>query len=163
MEDPAPSSPLGDPLDGPTPLATPINLADDSYFPLVDSTTSHRASSDSSDSTRAAGVKRKLGHSVHPARPPSAKRIPSATWVSKPRGMARSPSVDSERSAGLSSGAYPDRRSSVLVVDDNADMREWVSLILRRANYDVVEAGNGREGLEILESLSPDLVGVSLC
>ena len=41
----------------------------------------------------------------------------------------------------------------ILVVEDNADIREYVALFLRRAGYDVLEAENGRHALEQLEVL----------
>ena len=42
-----------------------------------------------------------------------------------------------------------------LVIDDSRAMRSILSHILRQLSFDVSEAGNGREGLEQLERLSP--------
>jgi DNA-binding response OmpR family regulator len=50
------------------------------------------------------------------------------------------------------------KRARVLVVDDDADIRGLVRELLERAGYDVVEGANGREGLRVLYSASPDLV-----
>jgi DNA-binding response OmpR family regulator len=50
------------------------------------------------------------------------------------------------------------KRASVLVVDDDADIRGLLRQLLERAGYDVVEAPDGREGLRTLYSASPDLV-----
>ena len=46
----------------------------------------------------------------------------------------------------------------VLVVDDEADIRELVRELLGRAGYDVVEAPNGSEALRAFYSQQPDLV-----
>jgi DNA-binding response OmpR family regulator len=50
------------------------------------------------------------------------------------------------------------RRSCVLVVDDDADIRGLLRQLLERAGYTVVDAPDGREGLRTLYSSSPDLV-----
>jgi DNA-binding response OmpR family regulator len=50
------------------------------------------------------------------------------------------------------------KRASVLVVDDDADIRGLLRQLLERAGYSVVEAPDGREGLRTLYSASPDLV-----
>jgi DNA-binding response OmpR family regulator len=50
------------------------------------------------------------------------------------------------------------KRALVLVVDDDADIRGLVRELLERADYEVVESPNGREGLRTLYSKSPDLV-----
>ena len=47
---------------------------------------------------------------------------------------------------------------SILVVDDDADMRELVSELLGRAGHDVRQAVDGREGLRELFRRAPDLV-----
>jgi DNA-binding response OmpR family regulator len=48
--------------------------------------------------------------------------------------------------------------ASVLVVDDEADIRNLVRELLERAGHDVVEAGDGNEGLRAFFSSRPDLV-----
>ncbi|MCW5890478.1 MAG: response regulator [bacterium] len=45
-----------------------------------------------------------------------------------------------------------DVRTRVLLADDDPDLRRLLSLTLRRAGYDVVEAGDGVELLDRLES-----------
>ena len=47
---------------------------------------------------------------------------------------------------------------SVLVVDDDGDVRALVVELLTRSGYDVTEAPNGREALKLLYEQRPDLV-----
>ena len=47
--------------------------------------------------------------------------------------------------------------SKVLVADDDADIRMLVSLRLRSAGFDVVQAENGERALELVESERPAL------
>ena len=49
------------------------------------------------------------------------------------------------------------RREQVLIVEDDADIREGVRILLESENYIVQEAENGRKGLELLEK-ETDLV-----
>lgn len=61
--------------------------------------------------------------------------------------------------------------ATVLVVDDDAMVREVTSLLLRHAGYDVVQAANGREALEqvaehgaaldvvLLDVMMPEMTG----
>jgi excisionase family DNA binding protein len=46
----------------------------------------------------------------------------------------------------------------VLVVDDDERMREYVRVNLEMEGYTVREAGDGEEGLKVLEESTPDLV-----
>ena len=46
----------------------------------------------------------------------------------------------------------------VLIVDDDARIREYVRVNLEMEGYTVREAGDGEEGLEVLEESTPDLV-----
>ena len=46
----------------------------------------------------------------------------------------------------------------VLVVDDDDRMREYVRVNLEMEGYTVREAGDGEEGLQVLEESTPDLV-----
>jgi CheY-like chemotaxis protein len=50
----------------------------------------------------------------------------------------------------------------VLVVDDDADIRETLSEVLSIAGYDVTPAANGREALERLRAAPHDLVVLDL-
>lgn len=53
-------------------------------------------------------------------------------------------------------------RSRVLVVDDAPEFLELVSAALRKEGYDVIEAADGRSGLERLDEDKPDLVVLDL-
>ena len=46
----------------------------------------------------------------------------------------------------------------VLVVDDDAHIRDVVSFTMRRAGFEVLEAADGREALDMAESSAPDLI-----
>jgi two-component system chemotaxis response regulator CheY len=46
----------------------------------------------------------------------------------------------------------------VLTVDDSKTMREMLSFTLKNANFDVLEACDGEEGLRLLDYTRPDLV-----
>ncbi len=48
-----------------------------------------------------------------------------------------------------------DSARSVLVVDDDEDVRDSVALILRDEGYQVETAGNGKEALDMLERIPP--------
>lgn len=50
----------------------------------------------------------------------------------------------------------------VLIVDDDEDLRMLARKSLTRAGYRVIEAGDGEEGLQAIERLSPDLVILDL-
>ena len=42
-----------------------------------------------------------------------------------------------------------EKKKNVLVVDDTASIRTFIRLILEDANYNVCEASNGEEGIEV--------------
>ncbi|CAN5188519.1 SpoIIE family protein phosphatase [soil metagenome] len=46
----------------------------------------------------------------------------------------------------------------VLIADDNADMREYLTNLLRTAGYDVHQVNDGRQALEAIRAELPDLV-----
>lgn len=48
--------------------------------------------------------------------------------------------------------------ATLLVVDDNADLRLYICEILQQAGYQVLTAGNGREGFQIAQERSPQLI-----
>ena len=47
--------------------------------------------------------------------------------------------------------------ATVLVIDDEADIRQALRVILTRAGYTVIEAANGREGLRLFHVNRPSL------
>ena len=51
---------------------------------------------------------------------------------------------------------------TVLVVDDEVNLREMMRLYLEREGYRVVVAGNGRDALYVARSEKPDLVLLDL-
>ena len=56
--------------------------------------------------------------------------------------------------------SLPDARSGpvVLIVDDDERLREYVRVNLEMEGYTVQEAGSAEEGMEVLDTLRPDLV-----
>ena len=49
-------------------------------------------------------------------------------------------------------------RASILIIDDDENIRESLKLILQGSGFVVEEASNGRMGLEMVDRLAPDLV-----
>ena len=70
---------------------------------------------------------------------------------------AQSPSPSITESLASSS-----RTSSILVVDDNLDVRSYVSRILRQVGYQVLTAKNGQEGFDVALLRHPDLIVTDL-
>jgi two-component system, chemotaxis family, chemotaxis protein CheY len=48
--------------------------------------------------------------------------------------------------------------SKILVVEDSPSMRNLVREVLDRDGYEVTESRNGREALDVLDRVAPDLV-----
>ncbi|MFH7030127.1 MAG: PleD family two-component system response regulator [Heteroscytonema crispum UTEX LB 1556] len=48
--------------------------------------------------------------------------------------------------------------ASVLIVDDAAFARRMIRKILQSDGYEILEAANGREGLEVVRTQAPDCV-----
>jgi len=46
----------------------------------------------------------------------------------------------------------------ILVIDDEADMRAYLSALFKKAGYAVQSAPNGEEGVALARSFGPDLV-----
>lgn len=58
--------------------------------------------------------------------------------------------------------AMGDGALTIVVVDDNDDLRSIYALCLRRAGYAVVEASDGLEALEVVRSQRPSLMLLDL-
>ena len=50
------------------------------------------------------------------------------------------------------------RSFKIITIDDEAPVRLLIRQCLRRENCDVFEASNGREGLEVIRDVVPDLI-----
>ncbi len=50
----------------------------------------------------------------------------------------------------------------ILVVDDEADVRTFITAVLKKRGYDTVTAADGREALTVVERERPDLVILDL-
>jgi signal transduction histidine kinase len=57
---------------------------------------------------------------------------------------------------------YPAQRQRVLIVEDNADIRESLRMILEVWGHEVSSAGDGRQGLELARSLRPDVALIDI-
>lgn len=62
--------------------------------------------------------------------------------------------------------------ANILIIEDDADIREGVRILLESENYSVIEAENGRKGLEILDEetdlvildvMMPGMSGLKTC
>ncbi len=51
-----------------------------------------------------------------------------------------------------------EEQETILLIEDNADLAQLVQLLLRRAGYRVLIAGNGQDGLEQAAEDAPDLI-----
>ena len=49
-------------------------------------------------------------------------------------------------------------QKQILVVDDDADIRDTMRIVLESNGYKVVTACNGKEAMKILEAFTPDLM-----
>ena len=59
-------------------------------------------------------------------------------------------------------GVDNEARLTVMVVDDNEDLREMLRYMVERLGYRVVEAENGREAVELAQHRCPDLILMDL-
>jgi len=51
---------------------------------------------------------------------------------------------------------------TILIIDDDPDIRSSMRLVLETAGFSVGEAGTGEEGLKVAEKINPDAVIVDL-
>jgi CheY-like chemotaxis protein len=56
----------------------------------------------------------------------------------------------------------PNQKQRVMIIEDDADMIELLSLVLRRGGYEPVAALGGCEGLRILQNTPADLILLDL-
>lgn len=57
-----------------------------------------------------------------------------------------------------------DSKHSILIIEDNSDIREFYTHVLKKVGFQVVEVTNGQEGLDLLRNrdFHPDLIVLDL-
>lgn len=78
----------------------------------------------------------------------------AARWESADRSAAAA----ADGSGGPDGDGGPDGPAHVLVVDDNADMRDYLTRVLTGAGHRVTAVGDGDRALAAVRSVAPDLV-----
>jgi PAS domain S-box-containing protein len=72
------------------------------------------------------------------------------------------PAAESAPSGTTTTAVVPaetdDGRPRVLIADDNADMREYLTNLLRSSGYEVSDVADGRQALEAIRIQAPDLL-----
>lgn len=58
----------------------------------------------------------------------------------------------------MSKDANNQRHKRIITIDDEAPIRHLIRHSLRSENFEIFEAGNGREGLEVIRRHRPDVV-----
>jgi two-component system, cell cycle sensor histidine kinase and response regulator CckA len=62
----------------------------------------------------------------------------------------------------MSNGASPPSGSTVLVTDDDLGVRTLISFVLERAGFRVLQAGNGREAVDVVRARGAEVDAVLL-
>ena len=57
----------------------------------------------------------------------------------------------------------PRRRKKILLVEDNADVRQLLALFMKRLGYEVYEAATGLEAVDRAATARPDLIIMDFC
>jgi CheY-like chemotaxis protein len=47
---------------------------------------------------------------------------------------------------------------TILIIEDDSDLRNLLKRLFERENYNILEAGNGRDAIKLLDHSKPDLV-----
>jgi signal transduction histidine kinase len=82
----------------------------------------------------------------------------SRFWVSLPTTETTLASLKVATSARPVAASAASRDARVLIAEDDPDIIELVQIILRRANYQVTIAMNGRDAVECALEMQPDLI-----
>lgn len=48
--------------------------------------------------------------------------------------------------------------AKILIIDDNLSVRELMATVLTRKGYEVIQAGNGADGIQLAQSQLPQLI-----
>jgi CheY-like chemotaxis protein/anti-sigma regulatory factor (Ser/Thr protein kinase) len=80
--------------------------------------------------------------------------------VRLPRGVSPAGGVHAKR--GATAAASAERTYRILIVEDNADARESLRIILESAGHEILEAGNGETGVEYALKLDPSVALIDI-
>jgi two-component system, sensor histidine kinase len=80
--------------------------------------------------------------------------------VRLPRGVSPAGGVHAQR--GATAAASAERTYRILIVEDNADARESLRIILESAGHEILEAGNGETGVEYALKLDPSVALIDI-
>jgi signal transduction histidine kinase len=110
--------------------------------------THHTTAAERAGATRHAGAPRPTARDAYTAE--------ASRWLPKREddGLVVE-NVDRSEQANTST---PTEHATILLADDNADMREYAARLLRSRGWTVVAASDGREALDIARRVLPDLV-----
>jgi len=50
------------------------------------------------------------------------------------------------------------QKTKILIIDDDPDIRDVLNITLTQEGYDVIEAGDGKEGLKLAQAKNPNLI-----
>ncbi|OWY22388.1 hypothetical protein C7N43_09435 [Sphingobacteriales bacterium UPWRP_1] len=59
---------------------------------------------------------------------------------------------------GITTQPNKENANTVLLVEDNAEMRQYLTMVLTQHGYAIAEAPNGKQGLELARQIMPDLI-----
>lgn len=97
-----------------------------------------------------------------PSRHSEAAAEDSITNIHKMAAKARKVTHDDIDFEEMITPTFDKTAKTVLVADDEPDMRYYVTSILKEEGYNLVQAKNGRTALEMVEKYKPDLVVLDL-
>ena len=80
------------------------------------------------------------------------------SWLPTDTDSGASQTGETTATAGTTSPPHPKRSAQVLIADDNADMREYLTGLLHSAGYQVRAVRDGRQALTALSATIPDLL-----
>jgi len=66
--------------------------------------------------------------------------------------------ADTQPLTSIATPPNPKNTNTILLVEDNAEMRQYLSIVLAQNGYAIAEAQNGKQGLELARQIMPDLI-----
>ncbi|MFK8103241.1 MAG: response regulator [Saprospiraceae bacterium] len=67
-------------------------------------------------------------------------------------------SVKEKETSSIESGYCQREKLELLIIEDNEEMREYIRHCIDESEYNITEASNGQKGIDLAQSLIPDLI-----